>query len=151
MKKVYYEKIGRRYVPVSEYDPDIRDSLPRGDHLISVYPGGQSTRFNVNPDYASLIAAGRVAEDAICEAIRQASELRPNQTPITAGQKRAWLKLAKEFGEDLCMLKSASAREVAEAGVQAMQEEANKLMKHESVRQAYEHFLLTCELCKEHK
>jgi hypothetical protein len=37
----------------------------------------------------------------------------------------------------------------AEAGVKAMQEEANKLMKHEGVRKAYEHFLLMCELTKE--
>jgi hypothetical protein len=30
-----------------------------------------------------------------------------------------------------------------------MQEEADKLMKHEAVRKAYEHFLLMCELTKE--
>jgi hypothetical protein len=30
-----------------------------------------------------------------------------------------------------------------------MQEEADKLMKHESVRKAYEHFILMCELTKE--
>jgi len=30
-----------------------------------------------------------------------------------------------------------------------MQEEADKLLKHESVRKAYDHFLLMCELTKE--
>jgi len=29
-----------------------------------------------------------------------------------------------------------------------MQEEADKLMEHESVRRAYDHFLLVCELSK---
>ena len=30
MKKVYYEKVGRKYVPVSEYDSDFTYSLPKG-------------------------------------------------------------------------------------------------------------------------
>ena len=40
VKKVYYEKIGRRYRPVAEYDSDLLDSFPKGSHLICVYPGG---------------------------------------------------------------------------------------------------------------
>ena len=40
-------------------------------------------------------------------------------------------------------------RDCAEAGISAMQVEADKLMKHESVRKAYEHFLLMCELTKD--
>jgi gamma-glutamyltranspeptidase len=98
-----------------------------------------------------MIAAGRVAEDAICRAISKASEMRPQRTPITPGQKKAWEKLAKEFGDDLATLSLGCARDYAEAGVQAMQKEADKLMKHESVRKAYEHFLLMCELTKETK
>jgi hypothetical protein len=35
-----------------------------------------------------------------------------------------------------------------EAGVQAMQEQALELMKHEAVRNAYEQFQLVCELTK---
>ena len=150
MKKIYYEKVGRRYVPVAEYDSTYLDSFPKGCHLVMVYPGGSSRRFNIDPDYASLIAAGRVAEDAICRAISKASELRPQQTPITEGQRRAWEKLAEEFGDGLATLSGLCIRDCAEAGVQAMQAEAEKLMTHESVRKAYEHFLLTVELCKEH-
>jgi hypothetical protein len=30
-----------------------------------------------------------------------------------------------------------------------MQEEADKLMQHESVRKAYDHFMLMCQLVKE--
>jgi hypothetical protein len=146
MKKVYYEKRGRRYHPVAEYDNDLLDSFPKGSHLVCVYPGGSSRRFNVEPDYAAMIAAGRVAEDAISQALHKASEMRPQRTPITPGQQRAWKKLAKEFGDDLATLSLGSARDLAEAGVQAMQAEANKLMKHESVRAAYEQFLLVCRL-----
>jgi hypothetical protein len=149
MKKIYYEKIGRRYVPVAEYDNDFLDSFTKGTHLVMSYPGGTSRRFNINPAYAPMIAAGRVAEDAICKAISKASELRPKQTPITVGQKKAWEKLAKEFGDELCTLHGLSVHDCAEAGVKAMQDEAEKLLKHDSVRRAYEQFLIVCELTKE--
>ena len=149
MKKIYYEKVGRRYVPVAEYDNDFLDSFPKGNHLVMSYPGGTSRRFNIDPNYAAMIAAGRVAEDAICRAISKASELRPKSTPITPGQKKAWEKLAKEFGDELCTLHGLSVHDCAEAGIKAMIEEADKLMKHESVRKAYEQFQLVCELTKE--
>ena len=149
MKKIYYEKRGRRYVPVAEYDNDFMDSFTKGNHLVMSYPGGTSRRFNIDPNYAAMIAAGRVAEEAICESMRKASEMKPQRTPITSGQKKAWEKLAKEFGDELCPLTSASARDHAEAAVNAMMKEANKLMKHEGVRRSYEHFLLMCELTKE--
>jgi predicted phage gp36 major capsid-like protein len=96
-----------------------------------------------------MIAAGRVAEDAICKAISKASEMRPQKTPITEDQRKAWENLAKEMGDELCTLNGLSVRDCAEAGIKAMQEEADKLMKHDSVRKAYEQFQLMCELTKE--
>jgi len=150
MKKIFYEKQGRRYVPVAEYDNEFLDSFPKGNHLVMSYPGGLSRRFNIDPNYAAMIAAGRVAEDAICKAISKASELRPKQTPITVGQKKAWEKLAKEFGDDLCTLHGLSVHDCAEAGVKAMMEEADKLLENPSVRKAYERFMLIAELTKEH-
>jgi hypothetical protein len=149
MKKIYYEKRGRRYVPVSEYDSEYLDSFSRGTHLVMSYPGGQSRRYNIDPAYAPMIAAARVAEDEICRAISKASELRPQRTLITPGQKKAWEKLAKELGDELATLNGLCIRDCAEAGVKAMQEEAEKLMQHDSVRKAYEHFQLMCKLTKE--
>jgi hypothetical protein len=150
MKKVYYEKRGRRYYPVAEYDSAYMDSFPKGNHLVMCYPGGTSRRFNVEPDNAAMIAAGRVAEDAICRAISKASELRPKNTPITETQQKAWRKFSKEMGDELCTLYGLSARDCAEAGVKAMQEEADKLMTNPAVKKAYEHFQLVCELTREH-
>lgn len=149
MKKIFYEKKGRRYVPVSEYDNELMDSFTKGSHLVMVYPGGSSRRYNIDPNYAGMIAAGRVAEDAICRAINKASELRPKQTPITPGQKRAWEKLAREFGDELCTLQGASTRDCAEAGVQAMMTEWNSLMTNPTVRKSFEKFLMICELSKD--
>jgi hypothetical protein len=151
MKKIFYEKQGRRYVPVAEYDNELLDSFPKGNHLVMCYPGGSSRRFNVDPNYAAMIAAGRVAEDAVCDAMRKASELRPAQTPITPEQKAAWQQLAQSFGSELCTLHGTSTRDIAEAAVKAMQAEADKLMCNPTVRKAYERFLLVCDLTKENQ
>jgi hypothetical protein len=146
MKKIYYIKEGRRYVPVAEYDNDLMDSFPKGNHLVMVYPGGTSRRFNIEPALAPMIAAGRVAEDAMCTAMMKASELKPQQTPLTEGQRKAWRKLAKEFGNELCTLQGSSTRDIVEAGVKAMQSEADRLLQHESVKQAYDHFMFVAKL-----
>ena len=149
MKKIYYEKVGRKYVPVAEYDNDFLDSFPKGNHLVMSYPGGTSRRFNIDPNYAAMIAAGRIAEDAICESIRKASELQPKQTPITLGQKQAWERLAKEFGDELATLNGLCIRDCAEAGIKAMILEADKLMTNPAVRKAYDKFIMLCELTRE--
>jgi hypothetical protein len=149
MKKIYYVKEGRRYKPVTEYDSDLMDSFSKGNHLVMCYPGGTSRRFNIDPALAPMIAAGRYAEDAISRAISKAAELRPQRTPITEAQQKAWRKLAKEMGDELCTLTGLSVRDCAEAGVQAMQAEADKLMQHPAVRDAYEQFQLVCKLVKE--
>jgi hypothetical protein len=148
-KKIYYEKVGRKYVPVSEYDSEYLDSFGKGTHIVMCYPGGQSRRYNIDPDYAGLIAAGRVAEDVMAKAIQKASELRPQRTLITEGQRKAWKKLAKEFGDELCTLTGSSAHDIAEAGIKALQQEANVLYSNPVVRKAYDHFILLCQLTKE--
>lgn len=146
MKKIYYEKVGRRYVPVAEYNEEWLDSFQKGTHLVMSYPGGSSRRYNVDPNHAAMIAAGRVAEDAMCQAIRQASELRPRQTPITPGQKAAWEKLAQEFGDELATLQIDCARDIAEAGIKALMDEAARLMSNPAVKDAYEQFQTVCKL-----
>jgi hypothetical protein len=74
--------------------------------------------------------------------------MRPQRTPLTEGQRRAWKKLAREFGDDLATLSVASSRDIAEAGLAALQEEANELMTHPAVRDAYEQFQSVCNLVK---
>jgi hypothetical protein len=149
MEKIYYEKIGRKYVPVSVYDSDYLDSFPKGSHLVICYPGGQSRRYNIDPNYAALIAAGRVAEDAIIQAMSNASELKPQQTPVTPAQQKAWKALARAFGTELCTLNGASAYDITQAGLKALEKEADKLLTNPAVRKAYDHFLLVAELTKD--
>ena len=151
MKKIYYEKIGRRYVPVAEYDSDYLDSFPRGDHLVSVYPGGTSYRFNINPAYAPLIAASRIAEDAMLTTLREASKPQPNRsTPLTEEQRLAWNNLVETFGDDWATIKISSASDIVQAGIEVLQREADVLLSYSAVRKAYDHFMLMVELTKEH-
>ncbi len=155
MKKIYYEKCGRRYVPVAEYDSDYSDSFPKGAHLVMCYPGGKSRRFHIDPNYAAMIAAGRVAEDAISKAIVKATDLRLSQEaqrkPLTPGQKAAWDNLVKEFGESASRLEWPSAYEASQEAVKAMMFEAEQILTHPAAKKAFDHFILTCELIKEEK
>lgn len=151
MKKIFYEKVGRRYRPVKEYDNDLLDAFPKGNHLLMVYPGGASRRYNIDPNYAAMIAAGRVAEDVISRALVKAGEIRmrDRNRALTPSQKAAWENLIKEFGESARQLEWPSAREISEAAIKSLVEEADQLMKHDAVRAAYEQFLIIAELTKQ--
>lgn len=150
---IFYIKKGRRYVAHSTYSTEFHDSFTKGTHLVDVYPGGSSRRFNIDPAYAPMIAAGRVAEDAISKKIMEASALRvpARDQPLTPAQSKAWKALARAFGKEQYALEWCSYREAAEAGVKAMQEEADKLMTNPTVRKAYERFLFVAELTRQHE
>ena len=150
MKQIFYKKVGRRYVPVSEYDNEYLDSFPKGDHLVSVYPGGGSRRYRIDPALAPMIAAGRYAEDAVSRCIQQATELRPHNTKRNEDETVRWRAFISTMPEDMrFMMTHGSAREAAEAGVRAMMMEAEKLLAHESVRRSYDQFMLMCKLVRE--
>ena len=152
-KTIFYKKVGRRYVPVREYDQTLMDAFPEGAHLVICYPGGQSTRYNVNPAYAPMIAAGRVSEDAISLALMKASDIRAanKEIKLTEEQLRCWKALNKAFGNERHALQWPSAREACEEAVKAMSVEAEKLLAVPAVRKAYEHFLFVAELTKDNK
>jgi hypothetical protein len=95
-----------------------------------------------------MIAAGRVAEDAVAQAVVKASEMRAHRKPITEEQADAWQRLSEAFGEERYSVEIPSAREIAEAGVKAMQAEAERLMSNPIVRKAYERFLFVAELTR---
>lgn len=146
MKEIYYKKVGRRYVPVSEYDSELLDAFPKGDHLVSVYPGGSSRRYKIDPNYAALIAAGRVAEEAIRSAIHRASEARPTRKELTPEQQRAWKTMQAAMGDDRFYVSYGSISDAVDAGMTVLQQEANKLMTHPAVQDAYNQFLTVCKM-----
>lgn len=151
MNKVFYEKRGKRYVPVSEFDSDLMGSFRSGSHLVVSRPGGTSYRYNIDPAYAPMIAAGKYAEEAICNAIHEVSKYRPSKEPITPKQRLAWDNLTKAFGDNMYTIHGPSTYDIARAGVDAMISEAEKLLENPAVRKAYDQFLLVCALTKENK
>ena len=156
VKTTFYKKVGRRYEPVSEYDSEFCDAIPVNTAVLTVHRSGcTSRRYDIDIAHAPLIAAGLYAEDAIANALVKAGEIRmqdkDRRRQLTEGQKAAWDNLVREFGDSAKQLEWPSARETAEAGVKALQVEAEKLLSNPSVRAAYEHFLFLCKLTAENK
>lgn len=153
MKKVFYEKIGRRYVPVSEYDNELLDAFPKGNHLVMCYPGGSSRVFRIDPALAPMIAAARYAREPIHRAIQKASEMHRDEYEgriLTEEQHAAWMKFVDVMGERGRYVKFNSIHDIADAGLRAMEEEAEAMLSHPAVRKAYEKFMFVCQLTKEH-
>lgn len=148
MKKTYYVKQGRRYVPVNEYDSDLLDSLPKGAHLVVCVPGGRSVRYNIDPNYAAMIAAGRVAMEAMVDAMH-AAELpqKPGGRRMTQAEIDAWNNLIAVWGESARTLTRGSVRSIVEAGIDAMQTESDKLLQCPTVKEAWDHFQTVAKLC----
>jgi hypothetical protein len=150
MQTTFYKKAGRRYVPVYEYDSELMDAFPKGSHVVICYPGGKSIRYNIDPNYAAMIAAGRLAEDTISDALVKAGELRPHARAISQKSRDLYDKFVDSLEDDeRYFIERPSAREMAEQAINVMQAEANKLMTNDAIKQAYEHFLFLCELSRE--
>jgi hypothetical protein len=114
-----YEKVGRRYKPVREYDSKIMDALPEGFHLIQVKPGSTSYRFDVDPDCISLVAAARIMEDAMVDALQEESQFKPNK-PLTEKQLAAYKAYQKAMGEERYTLTRESSWGIVNKGIQAL-------------------------------
>jgi hypothetical protein len=151
-KETFYKKVGRKYLPVREYDDELVSSFPHGNHLVMCYPGGKTTRHNIEPQYAPMIAAGRICEDVISKAIMKAHEIRPYQNvALTPEQRIAWDNLVTVLGDSARYLEWPSAREVTDAAVRAMAEEAVKMLENESVKLAYDQFIMVATLAKDNQ
>ena len=145
----FYKKQGRRYIPVSEYDPELLASKTYGNHLVVVRPGVTSQLYNVDPAIVPLIAAGVYAKDTLINALSDASEARPDKTPLTDEQIKAWRAFDKSMG-GCRMLQYQSYNMIAQAGIDALIEEADKTLQHPSVKAAWEQFMMVYQLTKQH-
>lgn len=150
---IFYVKVGRKYVPHSTYSSEFCDSFPKGAHLVICHTGGKSRRYNIDPAHAPMIAAGRVAETVISEALIKASSLQLPSTkkPLTERQQVAWENLIKELGPSAERLTWPSAREAAAAAVDAMVLEAEKLLENPAVKKSYDNFIMISQLTKDTK
>ena len=151
MKKIFYEKRGNRYYPVSEYNSELMESNPKGAHLLVCVPGGISKKYNINPEYASLIAAAYVARERMLDLIVRESETRPTRAPITPEQRAAWEQMKLAYGDELVTIQTNSAYNILQAGIDALVEEQELLLKNPAVKRAYDHFITVARLTADDK
>ena len=155
MKEVYYKKVGRKYVPVSEYDSNLHSAFPKGTHMIlNVDPGSTSYHYKIDPALAPVLAAAKYAETALSNAIVKATDLRrqtrnTDSRELTPEQHQAWEHLVEVFGDDAKMLEWPSARGAAEEVITKLAEETEKMLQVPAVKLAYEQFMLVYKLTKD--
>lgn len=147
----FYIRRGRRYFPVRHWDPELNRAMPPGDHLVSVRPGRESRRYDIEPALAPMIAAGLVAEEAMVPGIVDAMALRPESQPLTDRQQELMAEITRSMNRSDLRWMRRTATDVARAGVQALQAEAERRLRNPAVRQAYEHFLMVSELTRREK
>lgn len=148
--EVFYQRRGRQYIPIREHSPEwsrVIDSLPYGDHLISVRPNGRQYR-QVDPALAPMIAAGVYAETAMRQAVFEAGEIRPYRKELTLEERAAFEQLKQASGLDSFFMSWPSTFDVVEAGIQALVKEAQQLMSNPAVADAYEQFMTVVQLTK---
>ncbi len=113
-----YRKVGKKFVPVN--DPYAYDGLRNGFWLIQIKDGSTSIRQEIYPDKASIHAAARLMEDKLVDIIRKAGEARPNNTPLSAEEKKDWDALIKKHGDSFNTLFYPSLQENAEKIVKTL-------------------------------
>lgn len=139
-KYVLYEKRGRRYYPVSEYDPKVTDAFPEGFTLVHVKPGSTSYRFRVDPAVPELLAAARIMEDAMLEAMHKAAKYKPEPVPVTEEEREAWkhleavLEKNEAAGSRMLRLWGCSANDMIEAGIKVLEDHLKSKRSNQNAR-----------------
>lgn len=156
MSETFYKKVGKRYVPISEFDSDFSNSFTKGAHLIISKPGVSIYRRNVETDFIGLIAAGIYMEEELSRLIVQKAQARPQQKELTSEQLEAWQKLKDTFEGGLSYIVYPSAQEIARECVKELVKQAvsineSDLDENQNVKDAFEYFRTICALSKTSK
>jgi oxalate decarboxylase/phosphoglucose isomerase-like protein (cupin superfamily) len=122
-----YVKRGRRYHPISEYDPEAMDALPIGAHMVIVEPGVKQLHYHVDPDRAGLLAALQEHEAELIQAITQASEKKVATWGTSSRERRAVNAYRGIMGDAHMMVISRPAAATILDGLKkALMQEAQK-------------------------
>lgn len=116
-----YQKHGRRYIELGKY-VDF-DCYEPGAHLLVVNKGSTSYLRNVDPDKVGVLAAMKIAKEAMVKAFIEASDLRPANEPVKITQEqRELLDKLKETGFNSEMWIRESAQGIVDAAFKALEE-----------------------------
>ena len=116
-----YQKHGRRYVELGKY-VDL-DCYEQGAHLLVVNKGSTSYLHNVEPDKAGVLAAMKIAKDAMLQAFMEASDLRPANPPVTiTEEQRRLLDELKATGFNESIWIRESIQGIIDAGMSVLED-----------------------------
>jgi hypothetical protein len=141
------------YRPVSKYDIELTSAMPFGDHLVvKVKPGVTSTRYNINPDLASLLAASIKCEDRLVEKLLEVgTEAMDDFHKGDLGKEvqQKYQEFLDAYGRYNVVLRGASYADMTRAFFAELIDEARNMLKNPAARAAFDEYLLTCKLCGE--
>jgi hypothetical protein len=115
-----YQKKGNKYVQIN--DVGIVDGLRQGWHLVKVEDGCKSIYHNVYPAKAELIAAVKDKQDKLVKIIREASEAKPVNQPLSEQALADWNWFMSRNGKEFNTLCYPSLHENAEKIINALLE-----------------------------
>lgn len=118
MNQIRYKKVGRKYV--QDNDPFAYEGLREGWWLVKVAPGSTSIRQQLRPHKAEITAAAREKEEELMDIIREASEARPAQNPISPEALADWKAFVAKHGKEFSSLEYPSIQENAQRIIEAL-------------------------------
>ena len=123
MSVTLYEKRGRRYVPVAEYDT--QPYWGAGYWLVHVKPGIKTTKQLLDPAFAEVEAALQVAADAMVKAIEEESVKKVpaycSSDVVLKNHEKAWAVYREAMGDEYThILKESSPRSIVEAAIEVL-------------------------------
>jgi hypothetical protein len=127
MTEILYRKVGRKYVPARQTFDDYAPMIPVGSFVLTYAytEGGRSYTYDVKPDTAGFVAAAKIAQHAMEEAIREKCKYKPEHVKWTKKQQAIMEDFQKQMqaagGNIPTWWTSASGYEIAQAGIDAVQ------------------------------
>lgn len=116
--QILYKKKGNKYVQAN--DVSVLDGLREGWHLVKVEDGCKSIYHSVYPAKAELLAAAKNKRDELVKIIREASEAKPVNQPLSEQALADWKWFMSRNGKEFNTLSYPSFHENAEKIVEAL-------------------------------
>jgi hypothetical protein len=155
-RQFYYKKVqtgGRpRYEPVGEYETQYYESgraYQFGNHITVVSKNSAITRYNVDPDFASIEAAALIMENELIDVILTASLAEPDASkPFTQEQLDAWHKCEEAFGGRFC-IRYPNKFDITRKIMDRIAEKAKEVNTNEATKQAHDNYIMLATLSKD--
>ena len=109
-ERTYYKKVGRRYLPVSDFETA---GLMEGWFLVHKQPGCTSYMSVIYPHHAEIDAAIRQKSDELVKILDKHMKARPTRD-LTQEQHADWEALNEKHPEMFRMVEYGSLQSIAE-------------------------------------